>query len=426
MKLIIVDDEMHIVDYISTQINWKELGFNEVFSTTSPSKAKEMILNTQPDLLITDIRMPKISGLDLADVIKTNNLLTKVIIISGYSDFTYAQQALRLRTVDYLIKPIELSELISVVKRSFDTNNAIRIDHILDGKSKNLFFIEALSTFGIEKINEKIYSDLLYTWDSNLHKNSVSLKYEGEYLTVFSKYNSIIKKKSNSLRYTKSDFFHQFYSHLNIPISKYSFPTELKLIIKEKNWRELIDHGSIFSLVDEKMYVPFAFDLLYLLRDEFSRFIETINLSELLIDVFSIKDVLLENIEAKIKVENSLENQQGISEKTIIAIEQYILDNYNKQISLDILSEVFHLHPVTISRLFKAITGETFSKYLTRVRIENAVYLLESSNLLVKDIAEFVGYNKTQHFISLFKDYYGLTPQKYRRIYVLEENSNYD
>lgn len=121
MKLLIVDDEIHIVNYIKHLINWKKIGFGEVYTTNKGTEAKDYILKEKPELIITDVQMPSISGLELAEIIYENKLSTRVIILSGYSDFSYAQQAIRLGAIDYLIKPIRKNDLLPVVKRSLDT-----------------------------------------------------------------------------------------------------------------------------------------------------------------------------------------------------------------------------------------------------------------------------------------------------------------
>ena len=95
MKVLIVDDEMYMVDYIRKLIDWESYGFDTVLTAKGGSLARDLLLEHEPELLITDIRMPRVSGLDLSQMTAENNGRTKVIIISGYSDFTYARQALR-------------------------------------------------------------------------------------------------------------------------------------------------------------------------------------------------------------------------------------------------------------------------------------------------------------------------------------------
>jgi two-component system response regulator YesN len=69
--------------------------------------AFEMICNKNPDILITDIRMPGINGIELMNIMMKSDINCKVIMVSGYSDFKYAQQAIRLGVFDYILKPIE-------------------------------------------------------------------------------------------------------------------------------------------------------------------------------------------------------------------------------------------------------------------------------------------------------------------------------
>ena len=117
MKVLIVDDEMYMVDYIRKLIDWESYGFDTVLTAKGGSLARDLLLEHEPELLITDIRMPRVSGLDLSQMTAENNGRTKVIIISGYSDFTYARQALRYGVSEYLVKPVLKQDLAEAVER---------------------------------------------------------------------------------------------------------------------------------------------------------------------------------------------------------------------------------------------------------------------------------------------------------------------
>lgn len=96
MKVLLVDDESYMTEYFKKLVDWKSYGFEEVLTASGGSIARDLIEQKKPELLVTDIRMPRVSGLDLVKYIDEKNYPTKTIILSGYSEFEYAQQALRL------------------------------------------------------------------------------------------------------------------------------------------------------------------------------------------------------------------------------------------------------------------------------------------------------------------------------------------
>lgn len=123
MKVLITDDENYMIEYIKKLVDWGSYGFNQMLTATGGSVSRNLLLENHPELLITDIKMPKVSGLDLARIIKENHYLTKVIIISGYSEFEYAQQAIRYGVSEYLVKPVlknNFEESLGRVLDSFD------------------------------------------------------------------------------------------------------------------------------------------------------------------------------------------------------------------------------------------------------------------------------------------------------------------
>ncbi len=117
-KVFLVEDEIVIRDGIKNKIHWEEEGFIIVGDESDGELAYPVIIREQPDILITDIKMPFMDGLELSKLLKKDMPQLKIIIISGYSDFGYAQQAIDIGISEYLLKPITSGKLVAAVKNA--------------------------------------------------------------------------------------------------------------------------------------------------------------------------------------------------------------------------------------------------------------------------------------------------------------------
>jgi two-component system response regulator YesN len=115
--MIVADDERWIRERIINSIGWEEIGVAIAGEAQDGEEALELCETLMPDIVLTDIRMPAINGLELVMAIKERGVNAKIIIISGYNDFSYAQKAIKLGVFDYILKPVENSEMLEVVKR---------------------------------------------------------------------------------------------------------------------------------------------------------------------------------------------------------------------------------------------------------------------------------------------------------------------
>ena len=117
LKILIVDDEPDICALINKLIDWEGLNLTSLGSSLNGIEAMEIILRQSPDVVITDIQMPGMTGLEMIEKVTEMQLPVNFIVISGYSEFEYAQQALRFNVKDYLLKPISKTDLNLVLKR---------------------------------------------------------------------------------------------------------------------------------------------------------------------------------------------------------------------------------------------------------------------------------------------------------------------
>lgn len=241
MTVLIVDDEAYMTEYIKSLVDWDSYGFDRVLTAAGGSLARDLLNRYKPELLITDVSMPKITGLDLSALISENGYQTKVIIISGYSEFEYAKQAMRYGVTEYLVKPVLKDDFEETLKRV-----------------------------------------LLKFFQLDMDVNS-----------------------------NKKDF-----------------------------------------LQDKKDVVAY--------------------------------------------------------------VKNYINENIENDLSLEILGEIVHLHPSYLSKIFKEVSDMNLSNYVTDVKIQRAAELLRRGDMKVQDVMRQLGYQKSQHFSKLFKKRYGITPKEYR------------
>ncbi|MDY3917918.1 MAG: response regulator [Candidatus Limivivens sp.] len=116
-KVLLVDDEALIREAISENIHWEELGYRLMASCKNGREAMEMIRQDPPDLLLTDINMPYIDGMELTRMVYEEYKDTKVVIISGYDEFEYAKQAVKYQVMEYILKPITPQEMTETLLR---------------------------------------------------------------------------------------------------------------------------------------------------------------------------------------------------------------------------------------------------------------------------------------------------------------------
>lgn len=122
-KVILVDDEAEVIDIMEAKIRWSELGFEVVGSAKNGVKALELVEKLQPDVVLTDIRMPYMDGLELSRKLNQDYPNIYIILCTGFDEFEYAKEAVHLDIKEYLLKPIsaaELSESLMRLKENLD------------------------------------------------------------------------------------------------------------------------------------------------------------------------------------------------------------------------------------------------------------------------------------------------------------------
>ena len=117
LKLLIADDELIVLDTMKSILQWPEYGIGEILTALDGESALSLFQSERPDIVITDIRMPKMGGLELISKIREEDESVSIIIFSAYSEFEYARQAISKKIVDYLVKPIHLPDFERIIQK---------------------------------------------------------------------------------------------------------------------------------------------------------------------------------------------------------------------------------------------------------------------------------------------------------------------
>ena len=154
-KILLVDDEAEVRTSIIKKIDWDHVGFQVVGDAENGIDALEKVEQLEPDVIMTDIRMPYMDGLTLAEQLRKIRPSIKVILFSGYDDFEYAKKAIQLNIIEYILKPVNAVEMADILSHVRDTLDA-EIQHLRDIESLQESFRKNLPI-----LREKFLSNLV-------------------------------------------------------------------------------------------------------------------------------------------------------------------------------------------------------------------------------------------------------------------------
>ena len=141
--VLLVDDEEEVTQIIMKKIDWESLGFSVIGSANNGVKALEMVEEFQPDIVMTDIRMPYMDGMELAHRVKAEFPSTRIFLFTGFDEFEYAKEAIHLEVEEYILKPVNAAELTKVFSQT-----KIKLDQEISEKRN----VEILQNYYIESL----------------------------------------------------------------------------------------------------------------------------------------------------------------------------------------------------------------------------------------------------------------------------------
>lgn len=528
-KIMIVDDEEEIRLGIIKRMDWSSFGFVVVGDAENGEEALEKAEKLEPDVIMTDIRMPFMDGLELGNELSKILPSTKIIVFSGYDDFEYAKQAIKINVIEYLLKPINSSQLAEVLKnlkmrldKEYDEKRNIDIlkQHYLESlpMMREQFFIGAIEgrikedewgrniknlcvdfqgryfavglikldeidDSGEEFIREKslLLISIKKIVDENMKKfcGVVSFLYvdkvvvianfnnKGDINKVISGLNEVCKifcKIMNMnisagigeialipsklyLSYRTAEDALEYSVILGsghaIYINDVDNTSSIQLQLDENKEREFLNAVKVFpkeeirKVIDELFkdieitltsvnqyriyFMEIMTAMLKLVQtynlDLDDIFGEGFNFYKSLEKIHSIDKIKEWFADKAIAINSAIKKNRMRSSSLIVEnAKEYIRKNYmNHDISVEKLCDSIHVSPTYFSTIFKKETNMNFVNFLTEVRLEEAVKLLNTTADKTYMIANKIGYEEANYFSYVFKKKFGVSPSKYRK-----------
>ncbi len=361
-SVVIIDDEPWTREVVKHLGRWKELGLTIAGEASDGDLGLEMVRELRPDIILTDVRMPYLNGIELIRALRAENNDAQVIFFSGYDDSTYIRSALRLGADDYLLKPIKPNELNERLEKCVEARKRRAAE-----QSESAAAIAKAPGF-IDTAWAKPFYLLCEALQLALQSGDVPAV-EKKLTEIRS---LIIQNEGDEPR---SSSLIQVY---------YSLMGTLQRFISSSGYS--VDE--VFGKSD----TAFVFG-----RESTSASLFRFTKELLLVAIERVSDLTRNS--TKLNLE---------------AVRDFAKERYTRGVTLEETAAHFFVTKEYLSKVFKMKFGEGFTEYVTKLRMERALRLMCEYDIAIKDIGPAVGYLDTAHFYRVFKKHFGFTPGQMR------------
>ncbi|MCS7464134.1 response regulator [Paenibacillus doosanensis] len=459
MKICVIDDEIAVRSGVIVKLNRLNKPI-EVFDAGFGEAALENVRRIRPDIVITDIMMPGLTGLELLQQLKEELPAVRVFLLTGYSEFEYARRAIQLGAMGYLLKPAnrkELLKLVSDAEREESGRLAADLRRYaaqLREREMHLEPAELLMPFSWydETVPKRIRlaadpagmaleaerEAVIFSFKYKLHVDGAVVRADWKEHGCFARGDEFIpafireaerweakqffapdgasRQRGGEARLKQSSAMRQSIvqavkemdvSELEQRVDaflRHAEQLELKQLRKECAYLmamldEAMTAGHNITIVEEdKLDYWFSWVVRHPSWRELKRSVERF-------------------VVGGVKALAELDSNQQPTDLVDKAM-QLVHRHKGADINLESVAAALSVHSVTLSRIFKQHTGENFVRYVVRHKMKQAERQLVESDKKVGEIAEEAGYADYRYFSQLFKQAYGLSPSEYRKRHI--------
>lgn len=383
-RVLIADDEPWIREGIRDAVSWERYRMEVAAEAENGEEAFELALKHSIDLLIVDLNMPIVNGLTLMKKLRQALPLCRFVIVTGYDQFSYAQEAIRLQVDDYLLKPVEPGQLDQVLRNISSSLAAEK------KKQRDQLHIQK----NLSLLKEHVFQHWVR---GQIREEEVCAQLESlrlppripDMLGVVSTGNVSIEP--DHVKQQAERFFKEEPEAAVVFGDGHLVGVCLWRVMTEKEQRAFEEmmkgglHAGVSScfinLAEMEQTVPEAY--------QFCR-------------------------------EKAARSFNG--SPVVARAKEYMQKHFaERDFSLMQTADALQVSAVYLSRMMKRELGMTFVQLLTEMRMQKAVHLLKTTSLPIHDIAEQTGYDTQHYFSTVFKKTIGVTPNQYRRMSGIEQ-----
>ena len=415
-KVFLVEDEIVTREGIRDAVDWAAAGYQFCGEAPDGEIALPLIRERQPDIVITDIKMPFMDGLQLCRILKETQPATKIVILSGHDEFRYAQEAIQIGVTEYLLKPIVAQDLLAALRKV-----AGQIDEERQSRARLEALQEQMANHQ-PMLRERCLLDLV---SGNSSAADFIEQARSLAIDLLAPWYQVLLIRALPPTSAPAAPLYALCQHVDAIVAGsigdspavVAFKQGLEdtiLIVKGEDQAGVAQQALALSDEIRRRVAEWAgcqavigagdaTERLGLIAQSFGQARAQIS--------------ALRSAEAGVPAAASPEHQEQLHGAALIMkARAYIDANYaDPEMSLGQAAAQVLLSPTYFSAVFRREVGETFIDYLTHVRIRKAIELLRSTSLTSSEIAYRIGYQNPRYFYSVFRKVVGQPPNEFRR-----------
>lgn len=396
-KVLIIDDEYLVRVGLKDTIDWASFGAEIVGEATNGKQGFQLALQLQPDLIITDVKMPVMNGVELASKLKQHNFQGRVIVLSGYSDFEYARSTFESGVSAYVLKPVDNDELVKTVKETLAELEKSRSESALFKGLTSKIDVVRLSLIrdiliGNIVVEEEIKSNIeLFELRIPEQGYVVEIKIDNNDESRGAQLAKLNKVVASSLKIQDVFLFENFL------IFMYEAIEEKQLLSKLQQF-----------LLDFEKEANFAVSIGYATYGRLNQIHEAYK---------QVQKIVATKLLIGINTISGSKNALAGLKKPVADAIQYIADHYFEELSVKKVADAVNVSESHLMHLFKDNINRTFNEVLTTYRMHIAKKILRSKKYRVNEVASMVGYKDPKYFSTVFSKTFDILPSEYMENY---------
>jgi two-component system response regulator YesN len=402
---------VRFIEGLTQLICWEEYELEIAACATNGREALEIIKLTPIDILITDIRMPVMDGVQLIKSIREEKSNIKCIVLSSYSNFEYVKQVAILGIENYILKPVDDKELVSTLTSTVSKLEQEKSKKQIELEGANVLKNNILSRWVSGNIDEYELNERAAFIGIDISvpefltavitEIQVGLKQE-KLLNIVKNFSDILSEDGVNIT-----TFHDFQGNIVLLFSGNN------LLVKEAEVKEFLFQlpNEIAQKENINIFISVS-SLVKGYRNVSKSYVNAMKFQNNSF-IFGKNKVIYQDEIEGLSVRNSKDTKSNV---IVQRVKEYVEKSYTMDINLKTISSEFKMNTFYLGQIFKDETGETFTHYLNDFRIEKAKVLLSEGLIKANDVASKVGYINSNYFYSLFKKMVGISPTSYRNI----------